>query len=388
MTHVGSGSDDRATGVGGWHRRASTFPGFVALLLLALAGPVAGQDTRFVAGLGGGWAWYGDLTPGLAYETEFEPGWLAAGQLELALLRGRIGLRLDGTYTRARLRDGGGLEYGAATGDLAVLVRPFRLGDRPFLRPHLVLGAGLSRYAAVDHDQPLGQGAFGDDPVTRFGVIAGLGVDLWPARAVGLRLEAADRAVFPSVGQSPPTADDAPIPLTHNPRVIALLQFRTGARPRTVATRPAPAAPTPAEPAQPAEAPGRDVAERAPPTEPADTAAAVSPDPFPVPPPIEAAAFTVEVENLLELSTAATWAERARGLGLPAWVHDTRVAGQSFGRLRIGVVDAESDAGALVRLVASRLGWTARVTPLPDPSEAPADAAAMTAAVLERESDS
>lgn len=204
-----------------------------ALMPLAGAGaPLPAQDHAVALGPVAGWSVQGDLTPGLAAPTELEAAPAVGGQVEAWLGTGRVALRAAGALSRHDVEGQPGRAFDVLTGDVAFLLRLLPASERPWVVPYLAAGGGASRYAAAHGSAPLGDGAYGDDPVIRPVFVAGIGVDLLPFRHFGLRVEAADRVFFPSLGESPETAGG--LPMAHNLELRAALQLRLGSPPPPV----------------------------------------------------------------------------------------------------------------------------------------------------------
>ncbi|MFW5947876.1 MAG: hypothetical protein ACOCUW_05230, partial [Gemmatimonadota bacterium] len=185
---------------------------WLAFGVLVLAPGAAAQSVRATTTLLGGWSTHGDLTPGLT-PTVLADGWLAGFQAEIYPAAGPVGIRLDGFYTRRGLEDDGG-DYNAFTADLGLTVRVPPLRSVGGIQPFGAITAGATMYRSVDDAPPFGAGAFGGDPVYRGHVTVGLGIDRELTYRTGLRIELADRIVFPSVGESPDTEG---FPSVHTP---------------------------------------------------------------------------------------------------------------------------------------------------------------------------
>ena len=376
-----------------------------SVFLLAMAAPLAAQDHRTALGISGGWSAMDDLAPGLATPAFFEAGWIAGVQLEAWTGSGRVGLRLDGSYA-PRALDGAPEIYRLANASLDLLIRPLRAEPGRVIAPFIALGAGALHVDATDGAAILAGGAYGDDPATFAAATAGLGFDIARSRRFGLRLEAVDRIIFPSIGESPPTSG---LPLVHTIHVQTALQIRGGriseAPTVIAAARPAPAAPVASpEPMAPAEEPV--VAEpkveepvvAAPKAEAAAMSAeetawvraelerldalrsqeltrlesridelesrlsrserAVAARPAPVDEDLGPGPYyTVQVGAFVEVATALRWEERLRAVGLPAWLTDAVVKGQAVKRVRVGMLPSLDEAKSLARVLQLEYGW-------------------------------
>jgi septal ring-binding cell division protein DamX len=278
-----------------------------------IAAPLGAQTHRSAIGVTGGWSTSGDLTPGLWHETTLEDGWIGGAQLEVWPGSRRLGLRLNGTVA-SREMVGSPRRFLVASADLGLALRLLAADRDRSVAPFIGLGAGPVGYFARDDGLPLGDGAYGDDPVIRFAVTPSAGVDLFTRSTVGIRLEIADQIVLPSIGESPPSEG---LPRVHNPTARAAVQLRLGrATPRpVVATAPRPATdvrveiapaaepapveppapePTPVEPPAPVAAAAPAAApERAPAREPLGRPVDLPGDPAPRPVPARVAADPV-----------------------------------------------------------------------------------------------
>lgn len=378
----------------------------VALALVALiAAPAGAQNHRFAFGAGGGWSQPADLTPGFPSSTTLEPGWVAGLQLEAWPGAGQVGLRLGGTYMTRAVEEAPTLEYGVVSADLSFLVRLLPAGRARWVTPYVSFGGGAAAYMGSGSTPPLGGGAYGDDPVIRAMAVAGGGLDLLPYERFGLRLEAVDRIILPSLGQGPDTDG---LPVSQGPQAMAVLQLRAGRindAPRIVAAQPVAAQPAPA-PAPAARAPAATQAPAGPsPEETAlkerlqdsqrriallaervdslegalgDAQAAAAPAPTRAPmarnEAFDGPLFTVQVGAFVEEATAVRWAQRLRARSLPVWVTPAVVRGQRVSRVRIGALPSASEADGLARMLKARYGWPVWVDRVADNSAIPADA--------------
>lgn len=328
----------------------------VAAVLLGAA-PTEAQSHTWAVGLTGGWSIHGDLTPSetaTADSTIFEPGWIVGFQAERWLGAGRVGLRLNSMWTQRSLQRPGYFTYNVFVADLDLLVRPLP-ANRLGLAPYAVLGAGATHYGGVAGTGPLGDGDFGPAPVYRFHVLGGAGLDFAVTRFLGLRLEAADKVIFPSIGESPETTNG--VPVVHNLVAAAGVQVLIG-QPRSRAARVRPA-PTEPEPGQPVEAePEAEV------------------EPGAEQPPVEEIGevlYTVQLDAYMVPSTADRWVERLRRRGLPAWRLDSEIAGTPVSVVRAGALPSESEAQRLARLIEEEYGRSTVVDPIgPDEPVPPA----------------
>jgi hypothetical protein len=313
--------------------------------LLASAAAVEAQAHRSALTLLGGMSTHGDLTPGLGAETVFETGWIAGVQAERWLGGGRMGLRLNGLVTQRQLESGPG-DYNVYAVDLDLLAR--LLSPRPgrSVMPYLALGAGATRYAAVAGSPTLAGGVYGGNPVDRAHVLAGLGFDLLAGRRLGLRLEAADKIVLPSVGESP----DGVGSTVHNFVFTAGLQLRMGApRVREAVERPV-------------------------------TVVTVDDDRVDAGPTL----YTVQLFTFVEAATADRWAALLRERGVPVWQLESVIKGERVSRVRVGALPSEVEARALASALERDYGWAVWVDEVEATERVPADAVARTRIFLDR----
>lgn len=337
----------------------------VAVAVLLGATPVHGQSHTWAVGLMGGGSVHGNLTPSElegAEETTFEPGWIVGFQAERWLGAGRFGLRLNSQWTQRSLEREGYHKYNVFVADLDLMFRPFP-ANRLGLAPYVVLGAGATHYGGVAGTAPLGDGAFGPAPVYRVHALAGAGIDLALSRFFGLRLEAADKVVLPSIGESPETTG---LPVVHNLVAVAGVQVLIGQPQRRRArVRPAPVEPEP-RPVEPEREP---VVEPQPEREPAER--------------IGETLFTVQLDAYMVASTADRWVERLRGRGLPAWRVDSEISGTQVSVVRTGALPSESEARQLAELVETEFGRSTRVDRIAPDEPVPAAAVVESLRVLE-----
>lgn len=92
--------------------------------------------------------------------------------------------------------------------------------------------------------------------------------------------------------------------------------------------------------------------------------------------------YTVQVAAFTERAAAEELEEQLRREGLPVWTSVTEQAGQTFYRLRVGVVPTISDARRLGRILTERYEWPVWVAPLTPADRLPADAVEDTRRVL------
>lgn len=379
-------------------RARSFLASLSALLLLAITTSLPAQDHGAALGVTGGWSRPGDLTPGFATPTELEPGWSAGFQVEGWPGKGRVGIRASGSYGSRSVAGEPDQAYDLLSGDLALLIRMLPQRDRPWVVPFVSIGAGASLFSA-DGAPPLGDGQYGSDPVLRPAAVAGAGFDLLPSGRFGLRIEAADRIIFPSVGESPPHSGT---PMAHNLEVTAGVQLRLGSPPGPTAvairTRGIRGARSREADAPAATASDRDEAalgatagagpEEARGSEQAREPQQVRESGVTRAPEREGARerteqlFTVQLGSSMDEETARRWQERLRGYQLPVWITVTEVSGARINRLRVGVLPNEVEARGLARKLAAEFGWSTAVDRVGADERTPADAVSATRAFL------
>lgn len=412
------------------HMRSRVLPSLgAAILFVVVAAPVSAQEHRGALGLTGGWSTSSDLTPGMGFTTEFEPGWIAGLQLESWPGSGRIGLRLDGSYAERSLTTDPTSDFNIYTADLALLIRLLPAGDQRFVAPYLAIGGGGVHYNSGEDATPIGDGAYGDDPVTRAAAMAGVGLDLGYSPRAGLRVEFADRVVLPGIGEGP---ESTGVPMSHHFQLQGALQIRMGrlGGPVLVARAPRPApvqqAPTvrpePAVRAEPAVEPAAQaevaelqtrvgewqgrlmsltervdslerelertrstvLARASAPVQAAGPAPARQPEPRAARPAAAAgdALYTVQIGAFVEDATASLWAERLRRRDVPVWVAHVTIKGQTYSRVRVGALTRLTEARALAETLKSDYGWPVWVAPVTADDRVPRDAVAATLAFL------
>lgn len=400
-----------------------------AILLVAAAAPASAQEHRGALGLTGGWSQGEDVTPGLGYETRFEPGWTAGLQLERWPGSGRVGLRLSGSYAERPLTTAPTSDFNIYSADLALLLRLLPAGDQRFVAPYLAIGGGAVHYNSGDDAMVVGGGSYGGDPVIRAVAVGGVGLDLGYSPRAGLRLEFADRVMLPGVGEGP---EESHGQLSHDFQLQGALQIRMGRLGGPVivarAPRPAPVEPAPAarqEPAvraEPAVEPAarEEVAElqtrvgewqgrlmsltervdslerelertrstvlarASAPVQAAGLAPARQPEPRAARPAAAAgnALYTVQIGAFVEDATASLWAERLRRRDVPVWVAHVTIKGQTYSRVRVGALTRLREARALAETLKSDYGWPVWVAPVTADDRVPRDAVAATLAFL------
>ncbi len=326
-------------------------PSLLALTLLGMAlmvpaGAAEAQSHRSAVTLMGGMSTHGDLTP-FDTETVFETGWIAGLQAERWLGGKRLGLRLNSLFTQRQLESKPG-DYNVYAVDLDLMAR--LLSPRPgrSVMPYLALGAGATRYAAVSGSPTLAGGAYGGNPVDRAHVLAGFGVDLLAGRRLGLRLEAADKLVLLTVGESP---DASGLPTTHNLVFTAGLQLRMGApRVQEAAERPV-------------------------------TVVTVDDDRTDADRP---ALYTVQLFSFVEAATASRWVSLLRERGVPVWQLESVIQGERVSRVRVGALPSEVEARALASALERDYGWAVWVDRVASDEAVPANAVDRTRSFLDR----
>lgn len=337
-------------------------------LAVVLAGGVRAQSPGITLTAAGGWSDEGNLTPGLT-PTVLEPGLLMGLQADLYPGAGVFGVRIGGFYSRRALEESPD-EYDMLTANLGFVLRTFPIRTLGSLQPYVTLTGGGTRYSAVDGAPPFGDGAFGADPVYRVHASAALGFDLPVTYRIALRLEAGDKVIFPSVGDSP---DPEGFPTVDTPVILLGLQYRLALPPpRRPARRPPPVQPAPAPEAREDTAAARDTARVVQAAEEGVPEEVV--EPVPAETPVGPPGFTVQVESYLGRSTARRWGGRAADAGLPVWYLDVVLGQTEASRLRIGATATEAEARDLAVAVQEAFGWSVTVEPIGDDDAVPPDA--------------
>lgn len=348
------------------------------------------QTHTWAVGLTGGASIHNDLTPGLDIETTFESGWIVGLQAERWLGAGRFGVRFNSLYTQRSLDRTGYFEYNVVSADFDVLARPLR-PNRLGIAPYAVLGVGATHYGGVAGTGPIGDGAYGEDPVLRLHVIGGAGVDFAVSRMFGLRLEAVDQVVFPSMGESPTV--ESGFPNVHNVVVVAGVQVLLGqprrATPRTVTAPAEPAQPEAQEEPETEPQPEVAEAEEAPVDEPeeAQPEPVVEPEPEPQQPAADVAEtlYTAQLDAYMVASTADRWVQRLSQRGIPSWRVDSELGGTPVSVVRAGALPSEADAMELARIIEEAFGRTTRIDTIGPEEPVPAAAVVESLRVLERQ---
>jgi hypothetical protein len=317
----------------------------LALLLAAVAVPLAAQSHRAAITAMGGGSVHGDLTPGLSTPTTFQSGWIAGLQLETWLGSGRFGVRLNGLYTKRPLEDAAG-EHTVMAGDLDLMLRLLPAYTDRLVAPYLAVGGGATRYSPAEGDAPIGLGTYGENPV-RLHVLGALGTDIALSRHAGLRLEVGDKIVLPSIGESPPSTG---LPTTHNWMMMAGLQLRLGQLWTAFMggrTRNRPSGVAPAV---------------------ADRPARAAAEPH----------YTVQLGTFMDGPAADQWVESLGWRGIPVWQTSMTVEDQRISRVRVGAFTTEADAEAMVAFLRTEYNVGVRVDAVGPKDAPPAGAVAAT----------
>lgn len=316
-----------------------------ALLLLSFAGSAFSQQHRHALGLYGGGSVFGDFTPYGGIPIDFANGWIGGLRYDRWIDHGRFGVRLDTWYMeRDMVRPHGDFNlYGGTVGFVARLFDP--APDR-VIAPYALAGLGVVRFDAAFHPPYY----YPEDPTHEPILTLGLGADFGRG-GLGVQVEVAEQVILDSPFTNGPETASGPV---HHGVVSVALQRRWGrvtGRPVVVAAPEPPvavkSAPTPA-PAVP-ERPAEPAAEQEPVQEETFVKAR---EPVQAPEPAHSASartlYTVQVAASLYRVPAEQLAEQLRRAGLPVWVSQVQVEGQTFNRVRVGAADN--------RLTAVRLG--------------------------------
>lgn len=386
------------------------------LLLFSATAPLAGQRYRETLSLYGGGSWFSDLTPQSTVETRLATNWLAGFHVERWVGRGRVGLRLGGSYAIRRLTSESGPGFNLYTGEAALVFRLLSPDTRRSVLPYLALGGGALHVNSTAGASPANE--YYVDPVTKPLAVAALGTELFASSPIGLQLEVADHVLIESPFGDPAAAD-AYHP-TH--QAVARLALQIRADPIPAAPPILAVAPPPAEEKQ---APAAAGPEPVPEPEPEPTLSAPLRDPAldSVATAVEANAaelsqlrarvdhleraiqnrpsavvrpgaqaqdattahsqlYTVQLAAYSRAEDARAMAERMRRTGLPIWVSRVTLNGRTYHRVRAGAVPSRTEALQLARRLQREISAPVWVAPVTASDNPPADAVPTTRAAL------
>ncbi|MEJ2215339.1 MAG: SPOR domain-containing protein [Gemmatimonadota bacterium] len=159
------------------------------LAVLFLATPAAAQTHKVAVSLFGGGTTYTNMASGSGGSISLQNGWLTGAQVEVPF--GRLGIRLNGSYTDRPLSVDSAVNLNVFTMDLDVMLRvlpptPGRLFD-----PYVALGAGAAMYKLGPSASTTGVQISGGGSVQRPTVMAALGTDIGSG-PVAFRVEMSD----------------------------------------------------------------------------------------------------------------------------------------------------------------------------------------------------
>lgn len=403
-----------------------------ALLSLLVMSPATAQDYRGGIGVYGSGAWFSGLATGSTADLDLKEGWLAGIEVESWSASGRIGLRLNGSYTERDVLPRR-TDINVYTADIGLMVRMLEPSPDRAFAPYVVVGAGAAHYNPAD-DTPFESGitVLADDPSVEPAGVVGVGGDVWPRRGIGLRLEVADH-VLP---RSPFEGNGERFGSVHNLRATIGVHARFGhlSTPRFADA----AAPPPPE--RTATSEDRDaivdeltsleqridalataverqtrsvdalatsvgrlpdtrqiIAAAAEGLEPRQRSAAASPVESDAANASSASAssaaaaaddapslYTVQIASYEAERAGQAWqlAEQMYRERLPAWVSRAEVEGRTYHRVRVGALPSRAEAGRLARELRATAGAGVWVTPVEQHQAVPSNAVVATRAFL------
>ncbi|HKJ93662.1 MAG TPA: SPOR domain-containing protein [Longimicrobiales bacterium] len=198
----------------------------VTLAVLIHAAPAAAQTNKVGISLFGGSATYSNMATGSGSIVRMTDGWLGGMQLEVPF--GRLGLRLNGTYTDRSIMNSTPVNLNVYTADLDLMLRLLKPKPGRMFAPYIALGGGgvLYNLGSTTTTTTLGGETYGPDPVWRPTVMGALGFDIGPG-PVALRLEMSDILDLHSPLQDAGGSAYGPV---QHVAVSAGLSFRIGSR--------------------------------------------------------------------------------------------------------------------------------------------------------------
>jgi hypothetical protein len=160
-----------------------------ALAVLISAAPAAAQTHKAAISLFGGGATYSNLASGSGSTIRLQNGWLTGGQLEIPF--GRLGLRLNGSYTDRPLLVDSPVDLNVFTVDLDVMMRLLPPAPDRLFSPYVALGAGAAIFKLGPSASNTGVQISGGGSVQRPTVMGALGTDIGSG-PVAFRVELSD----------------------------------------------------------------------------------------------------------------------------------------------------------------------------------------------------
>jgi cell division septation protein DedD len=95
-------------------------------------------------------------------------------------------------------------------------------------------------------------------------------------------------------------------------------------------------------------------------------------------PPAGGRRYTVQVAAFTDADAARAWTERLTAQDIPAWTSMAELRGQTYHRVRVGVVPTVEEARQLGSFIARRYDWPVWVAPVSPADPVPADAVSAT----------
>lgn len=394
------------------------------LAVLFLATPAAGQTHKVAISLFGGGATYSNMASGSGAHISMEKGWLTGAQVEVPF--GRLGLRLNGSYTDRPLVVDSPVDLNVFTMDLDVMLRVLPPARGRLFEPYVAVGAGAAMYKLGPSAANTGVQISGGGSVQRPTVMGALGTDIGSG-PVAFRLELSDILDLHSPLLNASGSAYGPV---HHMAVSAGVSFRIGGgravpmryterrstpreTPRPVAEaaqasrpepQPAPASAAPAAAPQPAPAAPRPAPEARKQQRSAASADSALADRFnawdkvesleveiaqlkrrvaeleTTPPTAVAAAprraappraapahgvlYTVQIASYLdgESPRAVKAVAELKKQGVPIWVTREGVEGRMVNRVRVGALPTKTAAERLSRYINRAYDWPTWVT--------------------------
>ncbi|MEJ2184362.1 MAG: SPOR domain-containing protein [Gemmatimonadota bacterium] len=160
-----------------------------ALAVLISAAPAAAQSHKVAVSLFGGSAAFSNMASGSGSTIRMQNGWLTGAQAEIPF--GRLGLRLNGSYTDRPLMVDSPVDLNVFTLDLDVMMRLLPPRADRLLSPYVALGAGAVMFKLGPSASNTGVQISGGGSVQRPTVMGALGVDIGSG-PVAFRVELSD----------------------------------------------------------------------------------------------------------------------------------------------------------------------------------------------------
>lgn len=160
-----------------------------AIAVLISVTPAAAQSHKVAVSLFGGGATFSNMASGSGSIIRMQNGWLTGAQAEVPF--GRLGLRLNGSYTDRPLMVDSPVDLSVFTIDLDLMMR--LLPPRPdrLLSPYVALGGGAVLYKLGPSATSTGVQVSGGGSVQRPTIMGALGLDIGSG-PVAFRVELSD----------------------------------------------------------------------------------------------------------------------------------------------------------------------------------------------------